>query len=121
MEILLEKVDEYILIVDYSGKIIFANGKFLKKFGYKKNELCNININEVIANEYLEIDKISAYKNGVNKELEIITKNSEKIKLESNIFIDEFKSKRSLFMIPAQARRVRGTRRRSALLRHRTS
>ena len=67
MEILLEKVDEYILIVDYSGKIIFANGKFLKKFGYKKNELCNININEVIANEYLEIDKISAYKNGVNK------------------------------------------------------
>ena len=73
MEILLEKVDEYILIVDYSGKIIFANGKFLKKFGYKK-KLCNININEVIANEYLEIDKISAYKNGVNKELEIITK-----------------------------------------------
>ena len=99
MEILLEKVDEYILIVDYNGKIIFANGKFLKKFGYKKNELCNININEVIANEYLEIDKISAYKNGVNKELEIITKNSEKIKLESNIFIDEFKSKRSLFII----------------------
>ena len=99
MEILLEKVDEYILIVDYSGEIIFANGKFLKKFGYKKNELCNININEVIANEYLEIDKISAYKNGVNKELEIITKNSEKIKLESNIFIDEFKSKRSLFIV----------------------
>ena len=99
MEILLEKVDEYILIVDYSGKIIFANGKFLKKFGYKKNELCNININEVIANEYLEIDKISAYKNGVSKELEIITKNSEKIKLESNIFIDEFKSKRSLFIV----------------------
>ena len=99
MEILLEKVDEYILIVDYSGKIIFANGKFLKKFGYKKNELCNININEVIANEYLEIDKISAYKNGVNKELEIITKNSKKIKLESNIFIDEFKSKRSLFIV----------------------
>ena len=99
MEILLEKVDEYILIVDYNRKIIFANGKFLKKFGYKKNELCNININEVIANEYLEIDKISAYKNGVNKELEIITKNSEKIKLESNIFIDEFKSKRSLFIV----------------------
>ena len=99
MEILLEKVDKYILIVDYNGKIIFANGKFLKKFGYKKNELCNININEVIANEYLEIDKISAYKNGVNKELEIITKNSEKIKLESNIFIDEFKSKRSLFIV----------------------
>ena len=99
MEILLEKVDEYILIVDYNGKIIFANGKFLKKFGYKKNELCNININEVIANEYLEIDKISAYKNGVSKELEIITKNSEKIKLESNIFIDEFKSKKSLFII----------------------
>ena len=99
MEILLEKVDEYILIVDYNGKIIFANGKFLKKFGYKKNELCNININEVIANEYLEIDKISDYKNGVSKELEIITKNSEKIKLESNIFIDEFKSKRSLFIV----------------------
>ena len=92
-------MDLYIFIVDYSGKIIFANGKFLKKFGYKKNELCNININEVIANEYLEIDKISAYKNGVNKELEIITKNSEKIKLESNIFIDEFKSKRSLFIV----------------------
>ena len=74
MEILLEKVDEYILIIDYSGKIIFVNGKFLKKFGYKKIELYNTNINEVISNEYLEIDKISAYRNGVNKELEFITK-----------------------------------------------
>lgn len=36
MEILLEKVDEYILIVDYSGKIIFANGKFLKNSDIKK-------------------------------------------------------------------------------------
>ena len=25
--------------IDYNGKIIFANGKFLKKFGYEKNEL----------------------------------------------------------------------------------
>lgn len=74
MEILLEKVDEYILIIDYSGKIIFVNGKFLKKFGYKKIELYNTNINEVISNEYLEIDKISDYRNGVNKELEFITK-----------------------------------------------
>ncbi len=99
MEILLEKLDEYILIVDYNGKIIFANNKFLNKFGYKKQELYKININEIITNDYLEIDDISIYKNGVSKELEFITKNNKKIKVASNIFIDEFKSKRCLFVL----------------------
>lgn len=99
MEILLEKVDEYILIVDDNGKIIFANDKFLNKFGYKKLELCKLNVNEIITNDSLEIDKIPVYKNGVNKELEFITKNSKKIKLASNIFIDKFKSKRCLFVV----------------------
>ena len=99
MEILLEKLDEYILIVDYNGKIIFANNKFLNKLGYKKEELYKININEIITKDYLEIDDISIYKNGVSKELEIIKKNSKKIKVASNIFIDEFKSKRCLFVL----------------------
>lgn len=99
MEILLEKVDEYILISDYNGKIIFANGKFLNKFGYKKQELCKLNVNEIITNNYFEIDNLSLYKNGINKELEFITKNRKEIKLESNIFIDEFKSEKSLFII----------------------
>ena len=99
MEILLEKVDEYILIADYNGKIIFANDKFLNKFGYKKQELYKINVNQIITNDYLEIDKIWVYKNGVSKELEFITKNNKKIELVSNIFIDEFKSKRCLFVL----------------------
>ncbi|WP_296648299.1 PAS domain S-box protein [Romboutsia sp. 13368] len=99
MEILLEKVDEYILIVDYNGKIIFANDKFLNKFGYKKQELYKINVNQIITNDYLEIDKISACKNGVSKELEIININNKKIKLDTNLFIDEFKSKRCLFIV----------------------
>ena len=72
MEILLEKLDEYILIADYNGKIIFANDKFLNKLGYKKHELYKLNINEIITKEYLEIDKISTFKDGVSKELEII-------------------------------------------------
>ena len=99
MKVLLEKVDEYILIADYNGKISFANSKFLNKFGYKTQELCKLNVNEIITNDYLETDKVSFYKNGINKELEFITKNSKKIKLESNIFIDEFKSKKSLFIV----------------------
>ena len=99
MEVLLEKVDEYILIVDYDGKISFANGKFLNKLGYTKEELCKLKVNEIITNDYLEIDKVSLYKNGINKELELIRKNDEKIKLESNIFIEGFKNKKSLFIV----------------------
>ena len=99
MEILLEKVDEYILIVDYNGKIIFANDKFLNKLGYKKHELYKLNINEIITKDYLEIDKISTFKDGVSKELEIIKKDSKKIKLDSNVFIDEFKGKGCLFIV----------------------
>ncbi len=97
MEVLLEKVDE--LIVDYDGKISFANSKFLEKFKYKECELYKLNINEILTNGYLEIDKISIYKNGINKELEFITKNDKKIKLDSKLFIDEFKSKKCLFIL----------------------
>ncbi|WP_282192260.1 PAS domain S-box protein [Romboutsia ilealis] len=99
MEVLLEKVDECILIVDYDGKISFANSKFLEKFKYKECELYKLNINEILTNGYLEIDKISIYKNGINKELEFITKNDKKIKLDSKLFIDEFKSKKCLFIL----------------------
>ena len=54
MEILLEKIDEYVIIADYNGKINFANSKFLDKFGYEKYELYKLNINEIINNDYLE-------------------------------------------------------------------
>lgn len=99
MEVLLEKIDEYILILDVNARIIFANSKFLNKFGYEKSELCKLNINEIINNDYLEIDEVSLHKNGIDKELEFITKNNKKIKLQSNIFIDDFKGKRSLFIV----------------------
>ncbi|WP_286316242.1 ATP-binding protein [Romboutsia ilealis] len=99
MEVLLEKVDEYILIVDYDGKINFANSKFLDKFKYKECELYKINIKEILTNDYLEIDTIPVDKNGINKELEFITKNNKKIKLDSKLFIDEFKSKKCLFIV----------------------
>ena len=99
MEILLEKIDEYVIIADYNGKINFANSKFLDKFGYEKYELYKLNINEIINNDYLETDKVSLHKNGIDKELEFTTQNGQKIKLESNIFIDDFKGERSLFIV----------------------
>lgn len=99
MEALLEKVDEYILTADYDGKINFANSKFLDKFKYKECELYKLNINEILTNNSLEIDKIPIDKNGINKELEFITKNDKKIKLDSKLFIDEFKSKKCLFIV----------------------
>lgn len=99
MEILLEKIEEYVLILDFNGRIIFANSKFLNKFGYEKYELYKLNINEIINNDYLETDKVSLHKNGIDKELEFTTQNGQKIKLESNIFIDDFKGERSLFIL----------------------
>ena len=99
MEFLLEKIEEYVLILDFNGRIIFANSKFLNKFGYEKYELYKLNINEIINNDYLETDKVSLHKNGIDKELEFTTQNGQKIKLESNIFIDDFKGERSLFIL----------------------
>ena len=99
MESLLEKIEEYALILDLNGRIIFANSKFLNKFGYEKYELYKLNINEIINNDYLETDKVSLHKNGIDKELEFTTQNGQKIKLESNIFIDDFKGERSLFIL----------------------
>ena len=99
MEFLLEKIEEYVLILDFNGRIIFANSKFLNRFGYEKYELYKLNINEIINNDYLETDKVSLHKNGIDKELEFTTQNGQKIKLESNIFIDDFKGERSLFIL----------------------
>ena len=99
MEFLLEKIEEYVLILEFNGRIIFANSKFLNKFGYEKYELYKLNINEIINNDYLETDKVSLHKNGIDKELEFTTQNGQKIKLESNIFIDDFKGERSLFIL----------------------
>ena len=99
MEFLLEKIEEYVLILDFNGRIIFANSKFLNKFGYEKYELYKLNINEIINNDYLETDKVSLHKNGIEKKLKFTTQNGQKIKLESNIFIDDFKGERSLFIL----------------------
>lgn len=99
MEFLLEKIEEYVLILDFNGRIIFANSKFLNKFGYEKYELYKLNINEIINNDHLEIDEVSLHKNGIEKKLKFTTQNGQKIKLESNIFIDDFKGERSLFIL----------------------
>ena len=50
----------------------------VNKFKYKKQELYKLNINKIITNDYLEIDKISDCKDGVSKELEIININNKK-------------------------------------------
>ena len=41
------KISDYIIVLRHDGEIIFCNEVFLKRLNYNKNDILNLNINEI--------------------------------------------------------------------------
>ena len=42
------KISDYIIVLRHDGEIIFCNEVFLKRLNYNKNDILNLNINEIL-------------------------------------------------------------------------
>lgn len=100
MEGILNIVDNYIIILDYNGRVQFCNKELLKKLSYSLEELKNINIQEITWDRHDdEILKIIKHKLNQKIQLDLRSKEEETISIYGEITIDEFKGSKSLIFV----------------------
>ena len=95
MENFLNTLNEKILIIDYTGKILFLNKSLLIQLGYKPNEIINKNILSLTFTK-----DINAFllKDTPLKNLYIISKNSFPIEFNINTSRGLYKNTDSIFI-----------------------
>ncbi|MES2837862.1 MAG: PAS domain S-box protein [Bacteroidota bacterium] len=88
---LLDNLNEGYFVDDLDGKVVFINNKFLQLFGLTENDILNFNIEDYVADEYLNEIKERHFKriNGedVATSFEYLgkKKNGEKIWIRANV------------------------------------
>lgn len=58
MSNILNRLDEYMLVIDYNGDIVNCNDKLISKLKYSYDSILKLNIKNIIDNENDIIDKI---------------------------------------------------------------
>lgn len=86
---IIDALDEYIFVMDYTGKMVHVNEKVLKRLNYRERHLIGKNIAMVRPPEYVEqvkdlIENILSCKSR-ECDMPLITKNGEIIPVESQI------------------------------------
>ena len=51
MNSIFNKFDEYVLIINSNGDIVFVNDKFLKKLKYSEEEIYELNVEDILVDE----------------------------------------------------------------------
>ena len=51
MNSIFNKFDEYVLITNSNGDIVFANDKFLKKLKYSEEEIYELNVEDILVDK----------------------------------------------------------------------
>lgn len=96
MEYFLNKLQDKILITDYSGNILFCNKMLLNQLKYQLNELDHINnliINPEISFTDMSINCTEEYI------VDISTKFNSKIPFKLNLSLNTFKNRDSIFIL----------------------
>lgn len=96
MENFFNILNEKILIIDHTGKILFSNKALLIQLGYKLNEIIDKNILSFILNK--NINTLFNIKDKSLKNLDIISKNSLPIKFNTKISKGLYKNTNSIFI-----------------------
>ena len=96
MEYFLNKLQDKILITDYSGNILFCNKILLKQLKYQLNELDNIE--NLIVNSKISFNDMSL---NCTEEyiVDILTKFNSTISFKINLSLNIFKNCDSIFII----------------------
>lgn len=93
------KVSDYIVVLNYEGKIIFCNESFLKRLNYNKEDLLNLHIFEVIKNEENSVENQLIESEETNRNIDFYSKSNELVKINSNISIENLNNERSIIII----------------------
>lgn len=93
------KVSDYIVVLNYRGKIIFCNESFLKRLNYNKEDLLNLHIFEVIKNEENSVENQLIESEEINRNIYFYSKSNELVKINSNISIENLNNERSIIII----------------------
>lgn len=80
-EELIENANDLIYVMDLDGNFLSLNRAGEKIFGYKRQEILQMKIEDIIAPEYSKDKKLRARKSQIHN-LEIITKNGDRVSLE---------------------------------------
>lgn len=93
------KVSDYIVALNYRGKIIFCNESFLKRLNYNKEDILNLHISEVTKNEENSVENLLIESEEINRNIYFYSKSNELVKINSNISIENFNNERSIVII----------------------
>ena len=93
------KVSDYIIVVNYDGKIIFINESFLNRLNYKKKDILNLHIFEFIKNRENSDKKNVTELKEIDTNIYFYSKSNELIKINSNISIQNFNNEKNIVII----------------------
>lgn len=93
------KISDYIIVLNYRGKIIFCNGSFLNRLNYDYGEILDLDIFNLIKEKDNNMSNLINESEQTNKILEFYSKSNELIKINSNISIEHFNNEKSIFII----------------------
>lgn len=95
MKRIFNKLNGDIIIINNKGDILFCNEVFLKKLGYKQDDIIQNNINNILYNR----EDIDYIKKENNIDLLFYRKTKDIVRFNCNIIIDFFEEKESIFIL----------------------
>lgn len=93
------KISDYIIVLRHDGEIIFCNEVFLKRLNYNKNDILNLNINEILIEKKYNIIDMIEKSDPKGQILEFYSKSKEVIKVNSKISLENFNNEKNIFII----------------------
>lgn len=98
MNNVLNITDNYIIILDKHFKIKFCNKKALLKIKYTLEDIENSKVEKILDIKNLDINKLSK-DSTIKLDLQLYSKDIEKIPISSEILIENYKGEESIFII----------------------
>lgn len=98
MNNILNLTDNYIIILDKCFNIKFCNKKALLKTKYVLEELDNVMGKKILDIKNIDINRLSK-NSSIQLDLQLYSKNTEKIPVYSEVLIDDYKGEECIFII----------------------
>ncbi|WP_297130364.1 sensor histidine kinase [Terrisporobacter sp.] len=99
MNSIFNKFDEYVLITNSNGDIVFANDKFLKKLKYNEEEIYELNVEDILVDKDNYKTNILEVSADTRIDISFYSKNNKIIQLFSDISIGYFEKNKAIFII----------------------
>lgn len=99
MNSIFNKFDEYVLIINSNGDIVFVNDKFLKKLKYSEEEIYQLNVEDILVDKDNYKTNILEYSEDRRIDISFYSKNNNIIQLFSDISIGYFEKNKAIFII----------------------